>query len=117
MKHGTMHHKPTALHLKLAQGVDKNSLRFIVSNCFVIPNDYLDLFEKYYLLYWRGKHLKDSLRDGILKHSVTGTSYTVSYIGCTPEQAFSSEQVRLSFRKPYDYVGIAPHVLIQLRKD
>jgi hypothetical protein len=101
-----------AINLKLTQKVDKSSLRFITEQAWQIPEDYLGMYCLYTLLYWQGEYLESVISDGYIEHF--GRKFKVLFLHCTPETAFKSVQVRLSFRVPLPETGLVPTVLINI---
>lgn len=80
--------------------------------------DYLepDQLSYYKCLHWSGFHLKDSLREGLIHRD--GLAFLVCYQHCTPEQAFESPQVQLSFRKPTKPIaGDNGYVIVRIAKN
>lgn len=93
----------------------KSQIRQILLTKFYLL-DYLERDQLavagYFLLYWSGWHLKAQLREGqIIKD---GISYGVIYHNCTPESAFESDQVSLSFRIPTDATICGPKCLVKI---
>ena len=103
---------PSSITLKQKQGTNKTDLRFLTYHAWVIPEDYQDLYEQYFLIYWEPQHLKSQIREGCITRA-TQFKYQVQYHNCTPEQAFKSTgQVALSFRAPKAETGLLPVVLV-----
>lgn len=106
----------SAVELKLTEHIDKSVLRYITNNIFTVPEQYLDLYQKYLLLYWEGSYLKNKINLGTIQYNYI-PSCSVIFQNCTPEKAYKAAQVRLSFRVPKPEFGIYPVVLIQIARN
>jgi hypothetical protein len=93
--------------------LSKSFMYSVTSEVFDIPLSLQDRYNQYYLMYWKGSHLRELLKDGILVHTWS-IPYQVRYIDCTPEEVFSASQVALSFRQPNPELNIVPMVLVRL---
>lgn len=104
-----------SLELLKTYGVGKLELQKTTSEDFSIPLPYINLLEKYFLLYWSGKYLKERLKNssGLLRQD--GVNYSVYLLhnltlGNIKEDEFT--QYALSFRVTRKEYELHPVVLI-----
>jgi len=89
-----------------------STLHSMLLNRWVIPDSYLDILEKYYLITWNRYHFHDQLENGIIEHQ--GTRYLVVYHECKPADFLRERhEVWLSFRKAIDDFEIPAYVLVK----
>lgn len=100
-----------AIHCQKHFGLPKSLLHSLLVNCFHFPEDYRDTLEEYYILHWSPEYYFQRFSAGTLRHGET--DYLVVYNQCTPAQVRKAKQIRLSFRKAWDEVGIPTYVLVR----
>ena len=84
----------------------------------VINNKHVEIkFRKictsYYLLYWRGEHLKSLNINGSIMHN--GISYVLVFKDTTPYTAYHAAQVRVSFRVIPDYISNCNYAVVTIK--
>lgn len=90
-------------------GMTRSSTSYIARNYFAIPEQYQDLFAKYYLLYWTGEHLSKQVKEGKLIHQ--DTEYVIIFRKpCL--KVFRESQIRLSFRQPKVEFALPAYVIL-----
>ena len=67
----------------------------------------------YYLLYWRGEHLKSLNINGSIMHN--GISYVLVFKDTTPYTAYHAAQVRISFRVIPDYISNCNYAVVTIK--
>ena len=84
----------------------------------IINNKHLEIkFRKictsYYLLYWRGEHLKSLNVNGSVQHN--GITYVLVFKDTTPYTAYHASQVRISFRVIPDYISNCNYAVVTIK--
>ena len=84
----------------------------------IINNKHLETkFRKictsYFLLYWRGEHLKSLNVNGSIQHN--GLTYVLVFKDTTPYTAYHASQVRISFRVIPDYISNCNYAVVTIK--
>lgn len=106
----------TSLYEKF--GILRSELEHVTSQEFSIPMDFLNCYDKYFLLYWSAEYLLENLEGskGLLNKDDTQYTWHLLHGMSLGKIATLNPltQFALSFRKPKAEFGIHPKVLISL---
>jgi hypothetical protein len=100
-----------SLSVPKLRNISLKDYRFLTDTCFEIPESYRDLYNMYFLLYWKGSYLKERNKEGILTYDFS-IPYRIIFTNITPEEAYKASQIKLSFRYPVLESKILPAVLV-----
>ena len=81
-----------------AKGLDKSILHFLLTAKWELSVQELTLLQSkhYHIKQWKGSYLLGRVNDGCILEDAT--RYVIIWRGCTPSQAYKSEQVTMSYR-------------------
>jgi hypothetical protein len=75
-----------------------------------LAEKYSQQLVKYYLLHWEGAYLRKVNKQGVICHQ--DDFYFLVFKDCTPESAYRSPQVAISFRRMPDESNLPNYAMV-----
>jgi hypothetical protein len=101
---------PSSIAAYKKYGLHKSLLRHLLTEFTSFPENYRDVLDSYYLLYWTPQYLDANIKQGTITHS--GKTYQVIFKCIRPLTRNPCAQVKLSFRSPKAEFDLPSYVIV-----